>query len=101
MWKGLGKTCQAIAFLAHLYEKKNNLMHLIVVPASTLDNWTREIQNWFADFRFIVYRGSPDERAQLRHEIKSLVKKKYSSRPLNAILTTYNYVSSNEKVRQF
>jgi len=98
---GLGKTCQAIAFLAHLYEQKKNHMHLIVVPSSTLDNWTREIQNWFPDFRFIVYRGSPNERAQLRNEIRALVKKKYSSRPLNAILTTYNYVSSNEKDKAF
>jgi len=43
----LGKTCQTIAFFAHIYETNPNALNLIVVPASTLDNWTREIRMWF------------------------------------------------------
>ena len=34
--QGLGKTIQAIAFLAYLYQEGNRGPHLIVVPASTL-----------------------------------------------------------------
>ena len=43
---GLGKTCQTISFLAHLLETNKKLMHLIIVPPSTLDNWVREISTW-------------------------------------------------------
>ena len=66
---GLGKTCQTIAFLAHLFEQQPRLMHLIVVPPSTLDNWVREISTWCPDFNFTVYQGSVDERRQLRSDI--------------------------------
>jgi SWI/SNF-related matrix-associated actin-dependent regulator 1 of chromatin subfamily A len=55
---GLGKTCQTIAFLAHLFEHSPKLMHLIVVPPSTLDNWVREISTWCPEFNFTVYQVS-------------------------------------------
>ena len=83
--KGLGKTCQTIAFLAYLYELNPRLHHLIVVPASTLENWSRELRNWFPDFKFEIYRGLPDER---RIQRKQLIKK-LNQKKLNAILTTY------------
>ncbi|CAB4069056.1 SMARCAD1 [Lepeophtheirus salmonis] len=43
---GLGKTVQAISFLAHLKETGNSKPHLIVVPSSTMDNWEKEIETW-------------------------------------------------------
>jgi SWI/SNF-related matrix-associated actin-dependent regulator of chromatin subfamily A containing DEAD/H box 1 len=55
---GLGKTCQTISFLAHLFEQSPKLMHLIVVPPSTLDNWVREISTWCPTFNFTVYQVS-------------------------------------------
>ncbi len=36
LFQGLGKTVQAIAFLAHLSETGERGPHLIIVPASTL-----------------------------------------------------------------
>lgn len=36
--QGLGKTVQAIAFLAHLFEKGFHGPFLIIVPTSTLGN---------------------------------------------------------------
>ena len=36
IFQGLGKTVQAIAFLAHLCESGEKGPHLIIVPASTL-----------------------------------------------------------------
>ena len=38
MFQGLGKTVQAIAFLAYLCESGEKGPHLIIVPASTLGN---------------------------------------------------------------
>jgi SWI/SNF-related matrix-associated actin-dependent regulator 1 of chromatin subfamily A len=41
---GLGKTIQVIAFLAYLRETRNIAgPHLVIVPSSVLDNWSREV----------------------------------------------------------
>ena len=41
---GLGKTIQVIALLAHLRELRIRGPHLIVVPATTMDNWLHEVR---------------------------------------------------------
>lgn len=94
---GLGKTCQTIAFLAHLFEQNKKLMHLIIVPPSTLDNWVREISTWCPDFNFTVYQGSLEERRQLRMDVFN----NRFEKPLNAILTTYGLISSTNEDKNF
>jgi SWI/SNF-related matrix-associated actin-dependent regulator 1 of chromatin subfamily A len=94
---GLGKTCQTIAFLAHLFEQNPKLMHLIVVPPSTLDNWVREISTWCPTFNFTVYQGSLDERRELRFDVLN----NRFAKPLNAILTSYGMLSSSNEDKAF
>lgn len=94
---GLGKTCQTIAFLSHLLETNAKLMHLIVVPPSTLDNWIREISTWSPSFYFTVYQGSLDERRQLRYNI---LNNKFE-KPLNAIVSTYGVLYSTNEDKAF
>ena len=55
---GLGKTCQVVAFLAHLYEKGEKGPHLIVVPASTLENWLREFSLFCPFLEVMPYYGN-------------------------------------------
>ena len=44
---GLGKTIQTIALLAYLMEFKGNKgPFLIVVPLSTMNNWSLEFEKW-------------------------------------------------------
>ena len=44
---GLGKTIQTLALLTYVIEfKHNNGPFLIVVPLSTLSNWTNEANKW-------------------------------------------------------
>lgn len=66
---GLGKTIQAIAFLAHLYEKGIKGPHLITVPSSTLDNWVRELGLWCPSLKVLIYYGSVEDRRHLRQDI--------------------------------
>ena len=99
--KGLGKTCQTIALLAHVYEQNPRLMSLIVVPSSTLENWSRELTNWFPAFNVHIYKGSPDERRTQRKEIQKKIKNQKSQNPLNCILTTYSYIFLNEHDKAF
>ncbi|XP_061118531.1 SWI/SNF-related matrix-associated actin-dependent regulator of chromatin subfamily A containing DEAD/H box 1B-like isoform X2 [Conger conger] len=81
---GLGKTIQAIAFLASLYVDGVCGPHLIVVPASTLDNWVRELNIWCPSLKVLVYKGSIEERKSLRH---SILNKQVE---YNVIMSTYN-----------
>ncbi|KFW10250.1 SWI/SNF-related matrix-associated actin-dependent regulator of chromatin subfamily A containing DEAD/H box 1, partial [Eurypyga helias] len=90
---GLGKTIQAIAFLAYLYQVGNRGPHLIVVPASTLDNWIREVHLWCPELNVLFYYGSQEERKHLRVDINNKVV------DFNVIITTYNCAISSSDDR--
>ncbi|KAM8940406.1 SWI/SNF-related matrix-associated actin-dependent regulator of chromatin subfamily A containing DEAD/H box 1 isoform 2-T2 [Pelodytes ibericus] len=90
---GLGKTVQAIAFLAHLYVSGDTGPHLIVVPASTLDNWIREFNQWCPEMNILLYYGSQEERKHLRYDILNMVV------DFNVIVTTYNCAISSAEDR--
>lgn len=60
---GLGKTAQICSFLQilnTLYGIKGP--HLIVVPLSTITNWTRELARWAPSLTVLKYHGSKDFR---------------------------------------
>lgn len=90
---GLGKTIQAIAFLAQLYENGDKGPHLITVPASTLDNWVRELKMWCPTLNVIVYYGSAEDRRYLKYEILN------DEIPFDVIVTTYNLAIGNDSDR--
>ncbi|KFP90087.1 SWI/SNF-related matrix-associated actin-dependent regulator of chromatin subfamily A containing DEAD/H box 1, partial [Apaloderma vittatum] len=90
---GLGKTIQAIAFLAYLYQEGNRGPHLIVVPASTLDNWIREVHLWCPELNVLFYYGSQEDRRHLRVDISNKVV------DFNVIVTTYNCAISSSDDR--
>uniref|UniRef100_A0A6G1R7D7 DNA helicase n=1 Tax=Hypotaenidia okinawae TaxID=2861861 RepID=A0A6G1R7D7_9GRUI len=90
---GLGKTIQAIAFLAYLYQEGNRGPHLIVVPASTLDNWIREVHLWCPELNVLFYYGSQEDRKHLRVDIINKVV------DFNVIVTTYNCAISSSEDR--
>ncbi|KAM6440184.1 SWI/SNF-related matrix-associated actin-dependent regulator of chromatin subfamily A containing DEAD/H box 1 isoform 1-T3 [Liasis olivaceus] len=90
---GLGKTIQAIAFLAYLYQVGDVGPHLIVVPASTLDNWIREVNLWCPELQVLFYYGSQEDRRHLRMDIHNKVT------DFNVIVTTYNCAISSPEDR--
>lgn len=60
---GLGKTVQALAALRLLCLQRKVERALLVVPASLLDQWRREVAKWAPELRAIVIRGAPRDRA--------------------------------------
>ena len=67
---GVGKTIQTIALFAYLIEvKKNNGPFLVVVPLTTITNWSMEFQKWAPDIKVIVYKGKKKEREEMTKEI--------------------------------
>lgn len=82
---GLGKTIQTIGLITYLMEKKkNNGPFLIIVPLSTLSNWMLEFDRWAPSVIKIPYKGSPNVRRTLQHQIRTS--------KFNVLMTTYEYI---------
>ncbi|CAN3367008.1 ATP-dependent helicase Fun30p [Diutina catenulata] len=85
---GLGKTCQVISFMAHLKatEKKNG-PHLVIVPASTIENWLREFNKFCPSMVVQAYYGSVGEREELRASLESI--------DYDVMVTTYSLAAGS------
>ncbi|KAK6453745.1 helicase of the Snf2/Rad54 family [Scheffersomyces xylosifermentans] len=85
---GLGKTCQVIAFMAYLKQTEPSKgPHLVVVPASTIENWLREFNKFCPDIKVQAYYGSVREREDLRYELKDV--------EFDVLVTTYTLASGS------
>jgi ATP-dependent helicase STH1/SNF2 len=82
---GLGKTIQSIGLITYLIEKKHETgKFLIVVPLSTITNWTLEFEQWAPTLKIIVYKGTQQQRRELQYRVRS--------GDFTVLLTTYEYV---------
>lgn len=81
---GLGKTIQLISLVTYLIEKKNEDKFLVIVPLSTITNWTVEFEKWAPSVKVIVYKGSPQQRREMQYEIRL--------GNFQVMLTTYEYI---------
>ena len=92
---GLGKTCQVVSFLAHLKEKAVKGVHLIVVPASTLENWLREFQVFCPQLQVMPYYADQKERELVREEIEARIQ----DRTVDVIVTTYGMAKRKQETK--
>ncbi|KAF0762962.1 SWI/SNF-related matrix-associated actin-dependent regulator of chromatin subfamily A containing DEAD/H box 1 [Aphis craccivora] len=95
---GLGKTVQVIAFLAYLKESgrtRPEKPQLIVVPASTLDNWYQEFNRWCPTMVVEKYHGSMDERRYLRTKWI-----RHGFGDVDVILTTYSCAANSPEEKK-
>jgi len=70
---GMGKTIQAIAFLAYIFESigKRDLPHLVIAPKSTIGNWMKEFNKWAPFFRVVNLIPTADRRDEiLKNQMK-------------------------------
>ncbi|KAK8956348.1 putative chromatin-remodeling complex ATPase chain [Platanthera guangdongensis] len=85
---GLGKTVQAVTYLTLMKHLNNDPgPHLIVCPASVLENWERELKKWCPSFSVILFHGAG--RAVYSKELSSLGKAGFPP-PFNVLLTCYS-----------
>ncbi|KZV83895.1 hypothetical protein EXIGLDRAFT_742051 [Exidia glandulosa HHB12029] len=88
---GLGKTIQTISLVTFLIEsKKQPGPYLIIVPLSTLTNWTLEFQKWAPSVKLISYKGSPQNRRMLQNDIRM--------GQFQVLLTTYEYIIKDRPI---
>ncbi|KAL4186316.1 hypothetical protein AMTRI_Chr09g33250 [Amborella trichopoda] len=85
---GLGKTIQAITYLTLLKHLEDDPgPHLIVCPASVLENWERELKKWCPSFTVIQFHGAG--RAAYSKELSSLAKA-HRRPPFDVLLVCYS-----------
>ncbi|KAJ7954418.1 Protein CHROMATIN REMODELING [Quillaja saponaria] len=85
---GLGKTIQAITYLTLLkHLNKDPGPHLIVCPASVLENWERELNRWCPSFSVLQYHGT--RRMAYSKKLSSLSKAGLPP-PFNVFLVCYS-----------
>ncbi|XP_059625437.1 protein CHROMATIN REMODELING 4 isoform X2 [Cornus florida] len=95
---GLGKTVSACAFMSSLYfEFKATLPCLVLVPLSTMPNWTAEFALWAPNLNVVEYHGGAKARTVIRQyewhaNDPSGFNKKTASYKFNVLLTTYEMV---------
>lgn len=88
---GLGKTIQTIALVTYLMEAKRvNGPFLVIVPLSTLSNWSLEFEKWAPSVVVVAYKGSPAGRRTLQNCMRAT--------KFNVLLTTYEYVIKDKAV---
>lgn len=85
---GLGKTIQAITYLTLLEHLNNDPgPHLVVCPASVLENWERELKKWCPSFTVLQYHGAA--RTTYSRQFSSLAKAGLPP-PFNVLLVCYS-----------
>ena len=86
----LGKTIQTISLITHLIERKNEPgPYLVIVPLSTLTNWSLEFQKWAPTLVVISYKGLPNVRRNLQNQLRG---------PFHVLLTTYEYIIKDRPI---
>ncbi|KAL7418860.1 ATP-dependent DNA helicase Snf21 [Cryptotrichosporon argae] len=82
---GLGKTIQTISLITYLIEQKRQSgPFLVIVPLSTLTNWTLEFERWAPAVRTLILKGSPAVRREAYPRLRA--------QDFQVCLTTYEYI---------
>jgi ATP-dependent helicase STH1/SNF2 len=90
-FQGLGKTIQTISLVTFLIEvKKQRGPYLVVVPLSTMTNWSGEFAKWAPAVKIIAYKGNPMQRRALQTELRV--------NQFQVLLTTYEYIIKDRPV---
>ncbi|KAL7412713.1 SNF2 family N-terminal domain-containing protein [Mrakia frigida] len=82
---GLGKTIQTLSLITFLIEhKKIPGPYLIIVPLSTITNWTLEFEKWAPSVSTVVFKGTPQARRDASVRI--------INRDFQVVITTFEYI---------
>ncbi|KAF8213753.1 SNF2 family N-terminal domain-containing protein [Mycena galopus ATCC 62051] len=88
---GLGKTIQTISLITFLIESKRlNGPYLVIVPLSTMTNWSGEFAKWAPSLKVVAYKGNPAQRRALQGELRVGY--------FHVLLTTYEYIIKDRPI---
>ncbi|KZO94023.1 hypothetical protein CALVIDRAFT_502015 [Calocera viscosa TUFC12733] len=96
---GLGKTVQVITFLNLIYSRFQVSPFLIVVPNSTLTNWTREFARWAPNMHVTPFFGEAAARKTIKeYELFHTGRAGYRGKDRRPELSTDVIITSYETV---
>ncbi|CAK5279848.1 unnamed protein product [Mycena citricolor] len=88
---GLGKTIQTISLITFLIESKRlHGPYLVIVPLSTMTNWSGEFAKWAPGVKVVSYKGNPAQRRALQGELRV--------GHFQVLLTTYEYIIKDRPI---
>lgn len=88
---GLGKTIQTISLITFLIEvKRQRGPYLVIVPLSTMTNWSGEFAKWAPSVKIVAYKGNPAQRRALQGDLRV--------GHFSVLLTTYEYIIKDRPV---
>ncbi|KAG2345382.1 hypothetical protein BDR05DRAFT_930827 [Suillus weaverae] len=88
---GLGKTIQTISLITFLIEvKRQRGPYLVIVPLSTMTNWSGEFAKWAPTVKMISYKGNPAQRRNLQGDLRM--------GQFQVLLTTYEYIIKDRPI---
>ncbi|KAG1764096.1 SNF2 family N-terminal domain-containing protein [Suillus placidus] len=88
---GLGKTIQTISLVTFLIEvKRQRGPYLVIVPLSTMTNWSGEFAKWAPTVKMISYKGNPAQRRNLQGDLRM--------GQFQVLLTTYEYIIKDRPI---
>jgi ATP-dependent helicase STH1/SNF2 len=70
--------------------KKQRGPYLVIVPLSTMTNWSGEFAKWAPTVKMISYKGNPAQRRALQAELRT--------GQFQVLLTTYEYIIKDRPV---
>ena len=88
---GLGKTLQVLSYLRFLYQKDEETDVLLIVPASLLGNWEKELLKFVPDLPYVILHGIPMRR------IDQMVREE----PVFLTITTYGMAAKIQSLQEF
>jgi ATP-dependent helicase STH1/SNF2 len=70
--------------------KKQRGPYLVVVPLSTMTNWSAEFAKWAPAVKIVAYKGNPTQRRALQAELRV--------NQFQVLLTTYEYIIKDRPI---
>jgi non-specific serine/threonine protein kinase len=91
---GLGKTIQVLAVLSLIRRRKEKGTDLLVVPASIIDNWRREIERFAPKLKVLIAHPSRIPSTELNRLSRKQVEAHH------AVITTYGTVTRTDWMKE-
>jgi chromodomain-helicase-DNA-binding protein 4 len=93
-----GKTVQIVTFIGTIIKAFDAAPALVVVPNSTITNWSREFSSWAPGIRVVPFYGEAKSREVLnRYELKHPTKiQGTTGAKFHVLITTYDIITSKD-----
>ncbi len=93
-----GKTVQIVTFIGNIIKEFGAAPVLVVVPHSTITNWTREFSSWAPGLRVVPFYGEAKSREVIKlYELKHRIKiQGTTGSKFHVLITTYDTITSKD-----